>query len=166
MKIINNLSDVFDRFLNVMAFIAALLLVFIMLGVVTDVFLRFFFNKPIFWMIEVIEFALLYITFLGGAWLLARDKHVRMDFVINRVSPKTKAILNIITSFLCIIVFLILTWYTGKEAWELFKTGAVTETRLSLPQIIIFAIIPIGSFFLFLQFIRRHSGFLKTWKKL
>ena len=136
-----------------------------MLGVVTEVFLRFFFNKPIFWMIEIIECALLYITFLGGAWLLTRDKHVRMDFVINRVNPKTKAILNIITSFLCMIVFLVLTWYTGKEAWLLFKAGAVTETRLAQPKIIIFAIIPIGSFFLFLQFIRRQSGFLKTWEK-
>ena len=96
---------------------------------------------------------------------MARDKHVRMDFVISRVGPKTKAILNIITSFLSIIVFLVLTWYTGKEAWSLFKTGAVTETRLAQPKITIFAIIPIGSFFLFLQFIRIQFGFLKTWEK-
>ena len=162
---IKKVSAIFDRILNAMAFIAALLLVLIMLGVVTEVLLRFFFNKPIFWMIEVIECALLYITFLGGAWLLARDKHVTMDFVLNRVNPKTKAILNIITSFLCMIVFLILTWYTGKEAWSLFKTGAVTETRLGQPKFTIFGIIPLGSFFLMLQFIRRQFGFLKTWEK-
>ena len=64
---VNKLISIFDCFLGLMAFLAALLIVFIMLGVVVEVLSRFFLNKPIFWMIEVIECALLYITFLGGA---------------------------------------------------------------------------------------------------
>jgi TRAP-type C4-dicarboxylate transport system permease small subunit len=152
--------DIFDRTLNVMTFLAGILLVFIMLSVCLEVVLRTFINRPQIWVTEVTECLLLYITFLGTAWLLREEGHVKVDIVLNRLKPQTTAFLGIISSIMGVLVSITLTIYGFNVTWDYFQRGIYTPTALEIPVYLILLIIPIGSLMLFIQFIRRTGKFV------
>ena len=154
------LLDIFDRTLNVMTFLAGILLVFIMLSVCLEVILRSFINRPQICVTEVTECLLLYITFLGTAWLLREEGHVKVDIVLNRLKPQTTAFLGIISSIMGVLVSITLTIYGFNVTWDYFQRGIYTPTALEIPVSAILLIIPIGSLMLFIQFIRRTGKFV------
>jgi TRAP-type C4-dicarboxylate transport system permease small subunit len=98
------------------------------------------------------------------AWVLKIEGHVKIDLVVNRLNPRNQCVVNSITSILGAITCLVLLWYGTKVSWEFFERGTITNTILELPSAPLFAIVPIGSFLLFIQFLRRSYGYLKSWK--
>ena len=79
MKGLAKLVALFDLAIGVLFVLAGVLIMFVMLATSTDVTMRYFLNRPIVWLMEVSEAILVYITFLGCAWVLKRDAHVRID---------------------------------------------------------------------------------------
>ncbi len=161
----NIFARIFDGIIDLLAAFAAVLVVLVTLGIASDVALRFFFNRPIFGLIGFAEYALLWITFLLAAWVLKRDKHVKMDMVLRRLKPTAQSLVNIITSGLSAIALLIFTWYAVAVTWESFKMGYVDYTNLEPPLAPIQVIIPIGSFLLFIQLLRRMRGYWKSLRR-
>ena len=103
------LGDFFDRILDYLAIVAMVLIVGNMLLVVVEVVMRYFFDKPVVWVIEITQYALVFMTFLATAWLLKREGHVIMDLIVNRLNEKGRHIANMITSFIAALVCLIIT---------------------------------------------------------
>jgi TRAP-type C4-dicarboxylate transport system permease small subunit len=164
MKVLRQTIVIFDRVNSLLSIFVAVLITFLMLGVCTEIGARLFFNYSIDWMLETTEYSLLYITFLGAAWLLKEEGHVRMDLVLNRLSPRTQALVNVITSFLGAIACLVLAVYSAQCTWENFRMGYHIESALDPPKFIIVAVIPVASILLFIQFLRRSYGYLDTWR--
>ena len=159
MKPLTRITAVFDRTLNLLAYLAAALIAFIMLSVSYEVVMRYFFNRPPVWVIDITEILLLYIAFLAVAWLLREEGHIRMDMVLTQLKPRPQALLNIITSTICAIIFLIVTWYGARLTLEYFQTGYFLPTHLKIPQGFVASIIPVGSFMFSIQFLRRAYGY-------
>ncbi len=164
MRLIKKLTNFFDRIIVLMTIFAGILLVSAMLIISGAVASRYFLGRPIGWVIEISEYIILFVTFLVAAWVLKQEGHVRMDIVLNQLNPRTQSMINIITSGISAIVCFILTWYGAKVTWELFQTGYFTPTLLELPKFIIIAIIFIGSFLLFIQFLRRTYDNWGSWR--
>jgi len=164
MKLVRKLVTIFDRTIDLVTILAGILLVFITLIIGVAIASRYFLNRPMGWVTEISEYSLLYITFLVAAWVLKKEGHVKMDIVLNRLNPGTESMTNVITSAISAIVCFILTWYGAKVTWELFQTGYFTPTLLELPKFIIIAIIFIGSFLLFIQFLRRTYSYWGSWR--
>ena len=62
------LGTIFDYTLNALAFIAGLLLAFLMLSIAVEVILRFITGHSVlWWAVETSEYILLYFTFLAAA---------------------------------------------------------------------------------------------------
>jgi C4-dicarboxylate transporter DctQ subunit len=152
--------SIFDRLMDVMAMLAGVILVFIMLFICLEVILRDLFNYPIVGVTQITECLLLYITFLGSAWLLREEGHVKVDILIDRLNPKAAAFLGIIGSVIGIIVSVILTFFGFSLTWYFYRKGLYTPTILELPLSLIIIIIPIGSLMLIVQFIRRTCNFI------
>ena len=108
MKLFNKAGRIFDITINVFAVLGGVLIVFVFAAVLYEVVNRYFFGRAVLWTYEVVEFTLLYITFLATAWLLREEAHVKVDLVLHKMKPKTQAMLNIITSIICAIAFLII----------------------------------------------------------
>ena len=102
---------------------------------------------------------------LGGA-LILHEGHVRIDILISHLGLRNQILLNIISSIFGAIIFLVLTWYGTKVTWEFFQMGTYTTTLLELPKGPLFAVIPIGSLLLFIQFIRRAFKYLANWQRV
>ena len=157
---------VFNSIISALAGTAGVLIPLLVVVTVWGIAARYLFDRPQPWVVEVAEYMLLYITFLGGAWLLRKDGHVRMDLLLNQLRPRTQALLHTITSFAGCIGCLALTWYTSIGAWHCLRDGYSMTSALSPPAFVIFVIIPIGFFLLSVQFLRTAYGYLSKWRLL
>ena len=166
MKALMKVNTIFERIIGVMALLAAILLTSVMLIVTLEVTWRFVTGHATFWVTEVCEYALLFITFLGTAWLLEQEGHVKLDVVLIRLKLRTQALLNTITSFIGAIIFLVVTWYSVESTLQHFQLGYFIDTTLQPPKWIMLAIIALGSLMLFFQFLRRTNGYLRGWRAL
>ena len=152
-------TTIFDRILDVTAAIAASLIVGMMLLVTVEVCLRYFLNRPMVWVITIIQWSLVFMTFLGAAWLLRREGHVIMDFVLNQLSQNSRDRLNAVTSVFCAIVCLVIFWFSLRVNIDYFQVHYIYQATVELPAFILQAVVPLGSFLLFIQFLRRAYGY-------
>lgn len=153
-----------DAVTDLLSIAAAVLLVFMTLAVTYEVIVRYFLSSPTTWVIEVSEICILFITFLGMAWLLKEDGHVRVDFVLIQLKVRTQALMNIVTSILGAAVALALFWYGARVSWDVYVRNYNQVAVLTIPYVYIISVIPLGSFMLFIQFLKRANGYLKTWR--
>ncbi len=166
MKLISKLTSFFDATINLLALLGAVILVFTLLVVNYEVVARYVLNQPSAWELEVVEYSLLYLAFLGAAWVLRNDGHIRMDLVLNRLEPRVQVWLNIITSLIGAIICFIITWYGVKVTWDHFQAGLYFAAYLKPPKYIILAIVPVGCFLLSIQFLRMTYGYIRSWREL
>ena len=160
MNFLAKIGSILDKIIKFFSFLAGVILAFILLSVCLEVLMRYFLNRPLQWVVELTEYALLFITFLGTAWLLKREGHIKVDVFLTLFSPKAQAGLKIFSSLIGIIVSFALAWYGFEVSWEHFKDGIYNITVLEFPKAPLLAIIPIGSLILLFQFIRRAYGSL------
>ncbi|MBW8036676.1 MAG: TRAP transporter small permease subunit [Planctomycetes bacterium] len=158
------LNLVFGGTIKFLAFLAGVLLIFMMFSVSLEVVLRYFFDRPMMGLLEVIQVILLYITFLGVAWVLKLEGHAKMDLVLNLLNPRAQSLLNTITSSICAMICLVITWYGALVTWEHLQKGLYLVGVLDIPSGLRLMIIPVGTLLLFIQFLRRTYGYLRVWR--
>lgn len=165
-KLLTKADHIFDHILSATAIMAGVLIIFLMMGTIAEVVMRYFFNRPISWMLEVLAYSLVWITFLGVAWLLKREGHVNMDAFLVRFKPRTRCLVNIITSVLGVLICAVLVWSTTENLRFYIEVGHLQQTERYFPTAPIFCIIPAGSFLLLIQFLRRTYGYVESWRGL
>ena len=154
-------TTIFDGTIISLRFLAGIILLFILASVTAEIFSRYLLNKSIIWVLEITEILLLFIPLLGATWLLKHGRHVKMDIVTSQLKPKAQLIINIITSIVSAIVCWIFVWYGVQVTYDHFQRGLFEETVLEIPTAAILWIIPVGFFFLGIQFLRGTYGYLK-----
>ena len=137
---------------------------FVTIGTCIDVLLRYVFNRPIGWMLEVTEYAMLYIPFLGAAFVLKEDGHIRIDLVITFLSERSRGWLNVFTSFVGGMVMLTYTYFGAQVTLDYFKRGVPSLESLKTPMFLILMIIPIGGLLFSIQFFRQMKGYYQKLK--
>ena len=163
MKLIKRAIHIFDRTNEVLFASAGIIIISMMFLVLMDVVLRLL-KSPILGTLEIIEYGLIYFTFLGAAYLLKTGGHIRMDLVLNYAKPRTQALINAITSGMSATIWLVLTWYSSQSVWDAYQFGFIIPGILNTPVIYILSIIPLGSFLLFIQSLRMTYGHIKSFK--
>jgi len=159
MELLRRFGYIFDRVMDALSIFACVLLAFVMIIVCAEIVFRYFLGSPIIWVVEISEVTLLYITFLGAAWLLRREGHVKIELLLSRLTPRTESWFNFAISIAGAVMCAILVWYSAQQTWVLFERNVLTPTVLELPKGPIVLIIPIGSFLLVIQFLKRAWGY-------
>jgi TRAP-type C4-dicarboxylate transport system permease small subunit len=144
----------FDFLLKYLKLVTCLILVFITVSVCIEVVMRYFFNKPQVWVIELSEYGLLYITFLAAGWVLQAKGHITIELVTERLKKKTQAFLSIVHNFLISGVSMVLIWSGIRVTWTYFSRGTYVPTILEVPTAAILVVIPVGGLLLFIQSLR------------
>lgn len=151
----------FDRILGLTSVVGTVMILFMMLAICAHVGMRYLFGKPLNWVIDVSSILLLYTAFIAAAWLLRAEGHVAVDFVFTLLKPRRQLLLQVINSLICLAVCAIITVYGIIETVSVLKLDLYVDNTLETPKWIVIVIIPLGSFILFIQFIRRTHGFYK-----
>lgn len=166
MNLLKGLETIFDTSLKLLKLITCLVLVFIALSVCAEVVLRYFFNKPQVWVIELSEYGLLYLTFLAAAWVLKAEAHIAVDLITDRLSQRARSFLSIIHYILISGVSTVLIWYGARVTWSYFSKGTYNPTILEVPTAAILVVIPFGGVFLFVQSLRGIISSVLKYKRL
>jgi C4-dicarboxylate transporter DctQ subunit len=166
MNFLTKLGKLFDQINLIMVIISAVFILGLTFIVGADITLRYLFYRPLGWVKEVSEYILVVLGFLVAAWILKDDGHVKMDLVLNNVSPRVQTMMNIITSIISIIVVFIITWFSLRVIIQFYQTKLVTPSVLEPQKWILLTPIFLGCFLLAIQFIRRTYAFIGRWKRL
>jgi len=152
------LNNIYNRCVDYFFYLAGALVISMLLVIVIDVTLRYVFRSSIVWGFEFTEYALIYITFLGTAWLLKHGDHVKMDILLVSLKPGAQAWLVFIASGLLVIACILLLWYGINSTLDAIQTNAMSVKYYSIPKFILLIIIPISSFLLLIQALKNIAA--------
>ena len=142
------------RFENAFGGVAVVVLVACGALICVDVALRYVFNRPILGGIEIIEHALVYITFLGASWAVPRGAHIDIDVAVQSMPKFWQRICALVSNLISLSVAIVLTVFGATTTWTAFTRGSFKPTVLEIPSWIVLVIIPIGSAVLAVRFLR------------
>jgi TRAP-type C4-dicarboxylate transport system permease small subunit len=154
-------KSIFDRIIDYMAFVAGLLLVAGVLIVVFEILMRYFVQKPQVWTVEVCEYILFSLAFLGAPWLLKKGGHVSVDLVIEYLGPKRQGLLRLFSVATGVIVSAIICWFSIVTCWDCYKSGVAVTKTMTIPKHYFLVLISLGYFFLLVEFVRQFSRHLR-----
>jgi TRAP-type C4-dicarboxylate transport system permease small subunit len=97
---------IFDHIINLMAVLAGILMMLTLFLVCGDVGTKLTIGRSLPWVAEIVEYCLLWLTFLGTSWVLKQNSHIRMDMVVDKLKPRHQSVLNAVISFgkVCLII--------------------------------------------------------------
>lgn len=136
--------------------VSACILVTLTLLVVYEVIVRYFFDAPTFWSMEVTQYMFCAISMLTGGYCLLRDGHVRVDLFYPKMTPKVQAWVEIVTYSLTVLLCVILIWLGGDEFWRVLSSMKRSDSIAALPLWPVWLMIPLGGLLLLLQVIARY----------
>lgn len=166
LKLLRKAGVVFDRILELLMALASSMLVFAMLLVCTDVLMRYALNHALGWSIEISEAILVGVVSLGMAWLLKEEGHVKVDFLLKRLSSGSQALVTGIMSVIAAAALFMIAWFGLRITFEFMQSGTAIETGLlRIPKAYLLMPLGIGCFLFAVQFLRRSYRYLTTWKK-
>ena len=140
------LDKFFNKLDKIIGNITATLMLLMMLNVVLDVILRYFFHTGSI-ALQEFEWHLFSVMFLLGiSYALVDESHVRVDFLYDNFSKKRKALINIFGTIFMTIPFAILIIYGSYEfVNDAYITNEISEDPGGLThRWIIKAMIPIS----------------------
>ncbi len=139
----------------VLGYISGFFFMLMMTMTVYEVIVRYVFNAPTIWTLEISSYMMLTATFLAASYTLEKEGHIKVDIVLLRLSPEGQRILNIITSILGTVFASILLWKTAHLAMTSYKLHWISSTPLKVYLFPIYLMMPIGSLLFLAQYISR-----------
>nr|WP_309504611.1 TRAP transporter small permease [uncultured Roseovarius sp.] len=141
---------------NAAAFFAALLILFIVIGISISVAGRFFFNYPLAWMLELTEHALLCIPFLAMAWLARqRNGHVAIEIGIMAAAPHWQPRLRALGIVIAAVACAVMSYIAALTTWDNFLRDTMTIGVYPMPKWPFLFIIAFGLALTAIEFLRQ-----------
>jgi len=110
-KMLISLERKLDKLIDWMGNILVVFLLLMILNVFYDVIMRYAFHDSSIAMQEMEWHLFAIVILFGVAYSLKEDAHVRVDFIYDRLSVKTRAMINIIGTIIFLIPFTLLIIY-------------------------------------------------------
>lgn len=143
-------------------------LVFVMIFPTTvDVILRYIFNSPLPEMFQLTEFMMVGVVYLAIAYVQQLKDHIKIEIATQWLPKKGQDILDLFGCLVGLLIFAIITWQTGRLAWEAWDTQDYTMGIVQFPLWPAKSILPIGVGLLCLRLLLDFLiGFARLWSPL
>ncbi len=123
--------------------------------VTTEVFARYVLSIHIRGLFDVAVYCLIIFTFLSAAYTLREGQHISVDMLVSRLPERTRVGLDIGIYLVSLAFPIILGYNAGQWAYESLSRGVMTISEVPILKGILISTIPLGSFPLILQIIRK-----------
>jgi TRAP-type mannitol/chloroaromatic compound transport system permease small subunit len=143
----------FDKLMDYLGNFLVIILLLMILNVFFDVVMRYLFHDSSIAMQEMEWHLFAVLILFGTSYSLKENAHVRVDFLYDRFSEKTKAIINIVGTFMFLLPFTALIIY-GSYAFVMdsYSVNEVSGDPGGLKYLwVIKAAIPVSFTVLFLE---------------
>lgn len=143
---------VIDRVSEYQGKLFSFLLVVATLQISYELTLRYVFNAPTDWGLELTEFFCAATYVMGGAFAYLSDDHIKVDLFYLNWSRRTKAVMDVCVSHLVFFFFMgILVWQSGIWLVEAIGRGETTGSVWDPPVWPMRLVLFLGSLTLLLQ---------------
>jgi TRAP-type transport system small permease protein len=160
--LLNNLASAFGRVFELLAKLAALILLGMVALITADILLRNAGSSGFSWANEVSEYTLYLITLMTAPWLLRRGQHVRLDLVLTLVPPPVAWFMEALGDCVGFAVCLVLVRYGTAMAYESYRLGAITIKNLVFPEWWLLAALPVCFALVAAEFVFRFHRLVKA----
>ncbi len=167
MSLVKKLLTLIDTINTWTGRIFACLIIPLMFLIVFEVFTRRILGNPTVWTFEVITQLYAALFMMAAPLTLLLNRHVSVDLFATRLSPKARAVMDILTYLIFFFPFVLILFNEGFEyaklSWELMEKKH--SAGFAMPIYPLKTIIPVTAFLLFLQGISivvKKIIFLKT----
>ena len=148
-------NPMFDRVLNACAAVAALILAAIVIGIALNVVLRNAFGAPIYGLLDMVEYGLLLVTFLGAPWVLSQSAHVVVDLVTGALPPAQARLLARLMAIVGLLASLVMIWYAFEAAQTSYQRGSMIRTAFIIPEWWVLSVMPFAFCLIAAEFARQ-----------
>lgn len=139
--------------------VTALLMLLIMVIVVTDVSMRYFFNSPLIWAYDLIGLYLMAgVFFLSISSTYAMHKHIGVDIFVQKFTPTGRRLAEILTSLVAIPLFFLMVKVGVERAYSNWTNGDAMAGLIAWPTWIAAVLVPLGIGLLVLRMLFRLVG--------
>ena len=146
-----NLSRVVDRISESIGKSVSILIAVLMLLFCWEVLVRSVFNSPTIWVHESTQYIFGLYFVLGAAYALKIGGMVRVDIVVGRFKPRTRAIIDGITGIVALLFLWAIIWKGLDLMVFAIKINETSPSVWGPPLYPIKIIAVVGSMLLFLQ---------------
>lgn len=140
-------------------FCAALAMAVVCCITFANVLVRYFTAVSFAFTEEFSIFLMVFLTFCGTSAAFARNRHIRMTFITDRLPPFFARQAEFLVMILAALMFAVLVWYGMRLFWDDWKYGT-TSPGIGVPQWIYSIWLPFLSAVIFLRivgYIRRYQ---------
>lgn len=149
---------VIDRICDFLAVLAGIYLVAIMFGIVFNALARTVGYSGSSHIFTFAEFGLLYIVMAASPWLVREKGHVFIEIVTALVPKRAQRPFSRAVSALCIVICLVLVWYTWGATAKAYEYGDAEMRSLDMPKYLLLGAMPICFALMAVQFGRFVFG--------
>jgi TRAP-type C4-dicarboxylate transport system permease small subunit len=144
-----------DKVCTGLAVVAAALFLFCTFSICYSILTRSMRIMGPIWVVQFNEYAMLWITFLGTAYLLMKNRHASIQIITSRLSEKGKHFFGQAHNLLGVVLCAGLCYFCFTSTWEHFARNVIDVQAVDVPKGYILLVIPLGFLLLSLQFLRR-----------
>jgi TRAP-type C4-dicarboxylate transport system permease small subunit len=145
------LAWIIEGFSKLLFMFCAITIVALALAVTFEVISRYVFGSPTIWVTELSSYALVAVAFLGAAWTLGIDGHIRMELLGESGGPRGKFLSDLAMYVVAIAVAAALLYSGYFMVAANYQFGWRSSTILAVPLWIPQSIIPLGALAILLQ---------------
>ncbi len=147
------LEKIISRLVDGVGKILAVILLMLVLNVSFDVMMRYAFHASSVGMQEMEWHLFSVIILYGVGFALQHEAHVRVDFLYDRMKPKSKAIINICGTLLFLVpLSLLILFGSFHFVYDAYTINEISEDPGGLPyRWIIKGMIPLAFLFLLIS---------------
>lgn len=170
MKAVISIVKAIDKISESVGKLAGIFIPIMVILQFSEVVLRYVLGKPTAWSWEIAAYMFGANFILAGAWTLKEERHVRTDVLFSKLSPKARAIFDIITFSTVFIIFsVIMAWKTTSHALFSIALREESYTMNAIPIYPLKIVVAISFILLLLQGlakIARDIIFLKEGERI
>lgn len=141
--------------------ILSLLYFFLIVIIFFNVISRYFINMPFMWAEELGRYLFIWIVYLGAAQAFKNNRHLVVDYLINKIPEPLKTYLDL-TIQITLILFISFLFYYGVK-FAMFGRGRASYS-FNLGLSFFYAAIPVGSMCMLLNILRIIPDTIKRLK--
>ncbi len=118
-----------------------------------SVFMRYVVGSPVVWGEEMVCYLQVWIAFIGVSYIARnQDDFIRFDFVLHRLKPKTRAIVNVAERLILLVFMGVLLVVSIQWLIRVYGYGGIS-TPMKVPNWIPRVVIPFSFFLLLIHYI-------------
>ena len=158
-----HVAKAYDAILYGMAYLAAFLLVAMMVVITLDVVIRNLGYQSSAHFFTFTEYALLIVPCMGAPWLAREKGHIYVEILLMSLPERTRARMTMLVGVICVAVCLVVAWFGFQVTLSDFLQDEKDVRSLDMPRWLIVGWIPLSFLMMAIEFARflwRRENFL------